>query len=358
MKKSLLNPCHLNIEHISSEDQMIVGQIRQTTKMLNINNVTRTKAYLDFYLRYPEIHWAFLGHLVSRNGGWNMTDLKGDLLSRLMSEKKQEEFFEFLERGNWLIFQDAFPQFLLYEESIRRGRSLFYLLPYLEISRYMEVIWNDFWLRGDSYTLAMAQVVNEQSYLEARMIQNPFYKEKVLHTLEFVLQDLLSFNQILFPSRNGAKAVLTGMTIHQFGSLHERIILGRRLYQLLFKDWRRHKKILNWCMSHTHSGSRKDYWPHIFNDVNEGVPGPLQIRRLKNCRLIKGSPKLYSPLLEYAWPNMKHRPAEPGDWFDDPNVVVYLKKNDEAIDGEITGDYCETLQNLELAVLAKKAIFI
>lgn len=358
LKNTLANMHTVDSGHLSTKDKAIAEHINQRTIKLNINNVTRTKAYLDFYLQYPEVHWAFLGHAVSRNGGWNMTDLKGDLISKLMVEKKQEEFFEFLERGNWLIFQDAFPQFLVYAESVRRRRGLFHLLPYLGISKFMEVIWSDFWVRRDSYILAMAQIVNEQSYLEARMIQNPVYKEKVLHTLEFVLQDLLAFNQILFPSQKSGKAVLTGMTIHQFGSLHERIILGRRLYHLLFHDRKRHQEILAWCTAHPHTGSRKDYWPHIFNDLNEGVPGPLQIRRLKNCRLIRGSPRLYSPRLEYAWPNMKHRPAEAGDWFDDEEVVRYLKDNDESVDGRITGDYCETLQNLELAVLAKKAVFI
>nr|WP_260841947.1 hypothetical protein [Siminovitchia fortis] len=55
---------------------------------------------------------------------------------------------------------------------------------------------------------------------------------------------------------------------------------------------------------------------------------------------------------------MKHRPAETGDWFYDPGVVVYLKEKEEPVNGKITGDYCETLQNLELAVLAKKTVFI
>lgn len=45
--------------------------------------------------------------MVSRNGGWNMTDLKGELLSHLLSESEQNDFFQFLERGNWLIFQDV-----------------------------------------------------------------------------------------------------------------------------------------------------------------------------------------------------------------------------------------------------------
>ncbi|MDR4948142.1 DUF2515 family protein [Neobacillus cucumis] len=48
-----------------------------------------------------------------------MTDLKGEFLTRLMTKKDRVLFFQFLERGNWLIFQDAYPQFLLYEESLR-----------------------------------------------------------------------------------------------------------------------------------------------------------------------------------------------------------------------------------------------
>ncbi len=116
------------------EDQQLLQMIRLKTKQLNVNNVTRTKAYLDFYIFRPEIHWAFLGHMVSRNGGWNMTDLKGEFLSRLMNEQSKQDFFSFLERGNWLIFQDAYPQFLLYEESLFQSRNLFYLLPYLNVS--------------------------------------------------------------------------------------------------------------------------------------------------------------------------------------------------------------------------------
>ena len=51
----------------------------------------------------------------------------------------------------------------------------------------------------DTYILTMALVINEQSYLEKRVIQNPLYQKEVFNTLEFKLQDLLSFNHILFP---------------------------------------------------------------------------------------------------------------------------------------------------------------
>lgn len=111
--------------NLSSEEQKLIQRINIQTSLLNKNNVTRTKAYLDFYQAHPEIHWAFLGHMVSRNGGWNMTDLRGDLLSGLLTKNEKKSYFAFLERGNWLIFQDAYPQFLLYEESLARKNRCF-----------------------------------------------------------------------------------------------------------------------------------------------------------------------------------------------------------------------------------------
>ena len=137
-------------QYLPKENQQLLQRLRLKTAQLNVNNITRTKAYLDFYIAQPEIHWAFLGHMVSRNGGWNMTDLKGEFLTRLMNEKSKQDFFSFLERGNWLIFQDAYPQFLLYEESLCQSRNLFYLLPYLNVSHFMEVIWNQFWAEKDA----------------------------------------------------------------------------------------------------------------------------------------------------------------------------------------------------------------
>ena len=80
---------------LTSEERALVQQIQDQTKNLNKNNVTRTKAYLEFYNRHPEIHWAFLGHMVSRNGGWNMTDLKGGLLTDCLHKKKEFHFLHF-----------------------------------------------------------------------------------------------------------------------------------------------------------------------------------------------------------------------------------------------------------------------
>ena len=139
-----------NKQRLSLEEKKLIEKINIQTKELNINNVSRTKAYLQFYNRHPDIHWSFLGHMVSRNAGWNMTDLKGEFLSRLLTKQEQQSFFTFLERGNWLIFQDAYPQFLIYEESLKREKNLFHLLPYFHVSTFMETIWNHYWKEHNS----------------------------------------------------------------------------------------------------------------------------------------------------------------------------------------------------------------
>ncbi|QHN49242.1 DUF2515 domain-containing protein [Geobacillus stearothermophilus] len=108
-------------ERPSDDEAAAVAMIRQKTAEHNLNNITRTAAYFTFFERHPEVHWAFLAHLVSRNGGWNMTDLRGSLLPLLLPEKTIAPLFLFLKRANALIFHDAYPQLLLYEESKRRS---------------------------------------------------------------------------------------------------------------------------------------------------------------------------------------------------------------------------------------------
>lgn len=338
-------------QSLTKEEQGLLEGIKRDTQELNKNNITRTKAYLNIYQKHPEIHWAFLGHMVSRNGGWNMTDLKGDFLTRLLTEKERNDYFTFLERGNWLIFQDAYPQFLLYSESLKRGKPLFYLLSFLNISIFMESIWNYFWRKQDPYILTLALIINEQNYLEKRVIQNQTYQQDVLGTLEFKLQDILSFNHILFPYR---KKSLAGQTLHQFQSLNERILLGKRLYAVLFQN---KDAFIKWAKDHHHTGSRKDYWPHIFNNLNEGVPGISYQLRLNACKLKWGARRIYSPDLLSVWKNVKHQEAEKGDWFSDWQVLDYLSNHNETqITGEIEYEYCKTLERLELAALAKKVI--
>lgn len=341
---------------LTLEEKTILRHIRERTIERNKNNVTRTKAYLEFYNRHPEIHWAFLGHMVSRNGGWNMTDLKGSLLTRLLTENEVQAFFTFLERGNWLIFQDAYPQFLLYEECLKKGEDLFYLIPHLSISYFMQAIWSHYWRFRDEYVLTVSLIINEQSYLEERVIKNPVFKKRVLEKWEFKLQDTFSMNHILFPYEEEGNVKLLGLTLKHFESLHERILFGKRLYSLLFQDKARLNQVVKWANKTVHSGSRQDYWPHLFNDIEEAVPGSPLKPRIKSCRIVPGSPRLYSPSLQFAWKNVIHEKAEAGDWFEKWQVIYYLLHSEEKFVGEIEHEYCKTLEKIELAAIAKKAV--
>ncbi|MFE0503183.1 DUF2515 family protein [Peribacillus butanolivorans] len=361
LKKKLKSKSFAHLPYLPEKDKQRIHYIREQTKQHNQNNVTRTRAYYNFYLEHPEIHWALLGHMVSRNVGWNMTDLKGDLLTKLLSEKDQKAIYSFLERGSWFIFQDVYPQCLIYSLSVKANQEMFHLLPFFHISTFMETMWRYFWNSGDSYTLAVATVINEQSYLEKRLIQNDHFKKTVTGTVSFKLYDFLRFNHILFPycaEENRQQALLAGATSRHFTSLHERILFGKRLYTLLFQRTEILAGVLKWTHDHPHTGSRKDYWPDLFNDVNECFPRSLYIPRVKNCKLRKGAAdRLYSPPLKYAWPNISHEDAESGDWFEDWHVLDYIHKEVD-VNGDIFGNYCKTLEAIELAVMGKEAILL
>lgn len=341
---------------LTDEDEVIVSSIREKTRLLNLNNSTRTKAYLLYYKNHPEIHWSFLAHMVSRNAGWNMTDLKGTCLPRLLSMKEVKSFFLFLERGNWLIFHDAFPQLLLYEESLKRGSNLAYLLPQLSVSAFMETNWSYFWENRDSSLLTIALIINEQNHLEQTLMKQPNIHREVLGKLEFALQDLLSMNQILFPYfENETKVTFTGKTIHQFEEVDSRISIGKDLYEFLFnRDIL--KNVENWAFLNPHTGSRKDYWPHLFNDVNEEIPGRMYKVRLKECSLLSGSPRFYSPSLLNVWKDVSHQASLPTDWYKDSTIVDHMLPSKNHDVGHVEADYCRTLEKLEIACLAKTAL--
>jgi len=177
----------------------LVRRIREETERLNRNNVTRTAAYWEMFREWPELHWALLAHLVSRNGGWSMTDLKGEWLPELLDRPTRETLFDMLESCNALIFRDAYPQLKLYAESRRCGESRFSLLPAFGVSAFMAPFWERFWIDRDSATLTVALIVNEQHVVERKVVQDPAYSETVLRSIAMLGQTALQLNQIVFP---------------------------------------------------------------------------------------------------------------------------------------------------------------
>jgi len=183
-----------NMHTTTLDKQDLIASIRHQTALANRNNVTRTQAYLEFYRKHEEIHWALLAHLVSRNGGWNMTDLRGEWLPLLMDEHAIQPFFWFLERSNWLIFHDAYPQLLLYQEMKRTDRDLTSLLGPLGVSIFMQSYWKEFLANHDSSRLTRALIVNEQQYIDQRVVQKPFTLNHIFSTFAF-FYTILAFSQ-------------------------------------------------------------------------------------------------------------------------------------------------------------------
>ncbi|CAM3947646.1 DUF2515 domain-containing protein [Paenibacillus alkaliterrae] len=346
----------------TAEELALIARIRAETAACNRNNVTRTEAYRSVYFRTPELHWSLLAHMVSRNGGWNMTDLQGEWLPLLLSSEKREALFRFLEQANAFIFQDAYPQLRLCEWSLREGRSLFHLLPAFGVSRFMLPAWKQFWRERDPVPLTIALIVNEQHYIERRVVQQPYFRDKVLHTLFFGLQSLLQLNGVVFPYGSGqetergdgaAALRLSGLILERFEHLKERIEFGKRLYAMLFGIPRVYEGARSFAGAIKHTGSRADYAPHLFAKVRHQPPGGIYAERLLGGSLKPGAEPIYSPELCAAWSDRPLETPGHGDWFrSTADAVPYFQKLPLPHRFEITNEYGLMLNKIELAVLA------
>ncbi|WP_202079852.1 DUF2515 domain-containing protein [Caldalkalibacillus salinus] len=349
----------------SEQDNLVIARINEQVRTYNRNNVTRTAAYLDFYKQHPEVHWAFLAHMVSRNGGWSMTDLKGALLFRILSQQKQKDFFSFLERCNAYIFQDAFPQLLLYAESKKRQRPMFHLLPSFHVSAFMRPIWAYFYEKRSSALLTVAMIMNEQQYIEKRVVQHPYYKETVLDTLAFHLQGLLQLTNVVFPYHTSLFSSSTftrlgGQTIQDFSQVSERIDVGKRLYGLLFGPQVVREGAISFATQTPHTGSRMDFWSEVFTSRRVSSPSePYGEERLIGCKLKPQAPPLYSPALTDVWPDIRLSPPSREDWFDalDVTDVTQHLRTVKPVSGyDMTSGFCRGLKRLEWAVLAQQFV--
>lgn len=369
---------------LDESNAALVARIRAETEALNRNNVTRTAAYLDVYRAYPELHWALLAHLVSRNGGWNMTDLQGAWLPRLLTQRDRSILFGMLESSNALIFRDAYPQLSLYRESRRTGRSRFGLLPAFGVSAFMQPFWERFWIERDPVPLTVALIVNEQQVIQRRVIQDAAYKDTVLGSAAFKSMTPLQLQQVVFPlggvlprRGGGPAAVLAGRVLEAFASVDERIAFGKSLYAMLFA----YPKVLGGALAFAervaHTGSRADYWPDRFaadgacgrSDSGQGdgaegaavgsggearggaaasggmahgaadgtyaearraAPGsdgtvPGGSDGVARHAAPGGAGLWYSPRLAAAWPDRPLGPVDEGDWLGDLSVLRHFR---------------------------------
>lgn len=312
---------------IGSFEQRVIDDIREAVQSAGSSNLTRTKAYLDIFQEFPELHWAFLAHLVSRNAGWNMTDLVSGQKNELQDGQDVYRTYRFLERSNALIFQDAYPQLLLYAYSKNSGKSLFHLLPKFRVSSFMLPFWEHFWLSRSSSLLAVGLIINEQSYIQTRVIRHPFFRQTVMGKAFFRLNSLCGMNQVLLPyslpgktsdEASGGQAKLAGKTLSDFASLSSRIAFGKRLYALLFGLEKVLKGAKQFASNVPHTGSRSDYWPGLFtpNEKEARIP-LLQSAWLLNKEYSADELRIYSPNLLEHFADTSYEPITREDWLQD-----------------------------------------
>ncbi len=353
-------------EALPADEISLVLAIRRQTGEANRNNVTRTAAYWTFYQQHPEIHWAFLAHMVSRNGGWSMTDLAGDLMALLLSPEERWHIFGFLELSNALIFHDAYPQLLLYRESRLAGKPLFHLLPQLGVSRFMRPVWERFWSTPEPASLTICLIMNEQHYIEDRVVQHPYYRKHVLERAAFRFQAQLQETQVLFPYRRITPAAadsqtiwrLSGLTLERFSDLRERIEVGKTLYGILFGNPIIRDGVHTFAAAHPHTGSRADYHPSLYTAAAQKAspPAVAPAERLHGYGVRAGARPFYSPRLTEVWADQPFAPPGGADWFVEQAQTRPFGPAKAPSVTDITGEACLGLYKLELAATLKAAI--
>ncbi|KIL53567.1 hypothetical protein KP77_05430 [Jeotgalibacillus alimentarius] len=251
-----------------------------------------------------------------------MTDLKGSLLEHVFTAQSRIDFFSFLEKANAFIFHDAYPQLLLYEKSKEENKNYMHLLPQFGVSAFMEPIWQTFLQHQHSQLLTIALIINEQHYIETRLISNAYYRTHVYESLLFKYQEFFHLNHVIFPYEVDQRVKVIGLNVSHFAPLEQRIELGKKLYGMLYASPYQLKNILRFVESKTHTGSRSDYWPHVFSS--------------------RQSRGIFSPELNTAWENHEHVFTNE-DWYQTGGALQYFEEVTLPEKLDVTRKYASTL---------------
>lgn len=287
------------IEHYKRE-------IRRMRDLANQNNIFRTFYYQEYWKDHPEVPWALLAHLVSRNAGYQMSDadrFQRQILLKTydptviygrLGTKHLEAFFAFLETGNFLIFRDVCPALEAYKfakQFPEHSDELFNMLSSaFDVDLFMVDSWKNFyqtarnnnwssewtnaWMatseaQTDIQQHTFALIVNEQNQIHDRIILNNaylsnfnlFYWDSINELLELATNQ--GWTKLCFPIAKGLgdpnpDHVLI-YSVGDFRKIEERIQTGRDLFVGLFSSLNQRNLIATWAMHQFHSGSRRDY---------------------------------------------------------------------------------------------------
>lgn len=238
----------------------------------NADNVTRTESYLELYAytraHPPDLPWVLMAHLVSRNGGYMMTDVAQALARRdsLFSRRALESLFLFLERANTLIFYDAWHHVLMH----LAGRSTELSPP--RTTRFICKAWlrHEEAMRAEGLTPALERrlvqelVTNEQNFIERRVVHNPRFEpaRAIVGFIEEIGRDA----PLVMPCFEGS------LRVGRFARLDRRIAMGWRIFDEVMADPGRREAVYEWARQHPHTGSRSVYGGRAGPTVREAWP--------------------------------------------------------------------------------------
>jgi hypothetical protein len=234
----------------------------------NADNVARTESYLELYAwtraHPPELPWLLMAHLVSRNAGYLMTDLRrvlDDARTPKEAHGALENLFHMLERANFLIFWDAWWHVAhhLGGQSARlaAGRT----------SAFIRAAWPRHEAARDAAggavdaalerALVVDLVHNEQHTIERRVVHHARFAEgmRAVAGIEMAGRE----KPIHFPVGDA------DIKVGRFADVERRIATGARIFDEVLADRARRDELYAWALAHPHTGSREVYG---------GRPGP------------------------------------------------------------------------------------
>jgi len=244
----------------------------------NEDNIARTESYLELYAytraNPPDLPWVLMAHLVSRNGGYLMTDVANALGRRdsAFAPAALHNLFLFLERANRLIFHDAWYHVVMH----LLGRS-----AGLAPQRTTEFICAA-WPRYEGAAaagvtpalerqLVQELVTNEQNFIERRVVHNPRFD---------AARAIVSFVEGIGRETPLALPCYTGeIRVRSFGRLTMRIATGWHIFDEVLADRARREAVYAWAREHPHIGSRAVYGGRPGPTVRQAWP-VAEVRRL------------------------------------------------------------------------------
>nr|WP_236953600.1 DUF2515 family protein [Jeotgalibacillus malaysiensis] len=154
---------------------------------------------------------------------------------------------------------------LLYEKSKEAKTNYMHLLPQFSVSAFMVPVWQSFLKQQNSELLTIALIINEQQYIEGRLISNACYRTHVYESSTFKYQEFFHLNHVIFPYAMEKRVKVIGLNVSHFAPLEQRIQLGKKLYGMLYHSSYQLKTILKFASNNPHTGSRSDCWPQVFS---------------------------------------------------------------------------------------------